>query len=89
MAWLTTGGERGGGITYDAARRRMLSEFGVKTSDTALSHFYHRYHKAAQEVAGVADTPTCKGCTITINLRLRSAACAAPFFPSATHPAKN
>lgn len=45
-AWLTTGGQHGQGITYKVARAKLLSEFGVKTSVTALCNFFQRHSKA-------------------------------------------
>jgi hypothetical protein len=69
-AWLTTGGEYGAGLTYRAAAHRLLSEFGVKASGTALSRFYLRHHKAeaVPAGAGVAVVPKGDGLTITINV---------------------
>jgi hypothetical protein len=40
--WLTTGGKDGLGISYDEAKKRIAAEFGIKTSNSALSHFYSR-----------------------------------------------
>jgi hypothetical protein len=72
MAWLTTGGDRCVGITYAAARKRLAADFSVKTSETALSYFYHRHNPvgAPAENPGVAITPTEGGFTVTINVRL-------------------
>ncbi len=42
VGWLTTGGRDGLGISYDEAKKRILTEFGIKTSNSGLSGFYSR-----------------------------------------------
>lgn len=46
MAWLTTGGKHGNGISYKEASAKLKAEFGVCASETALHFFYHRHPKA-------------------------------------------
>ena len=71
MAWLTTGGTQGTGLTYREARQRLHAEFGVKTSTAALSDFYHRGHRAGPVPAAVVLTPDQNTFTVTINVRLQ------------------
>jgi hypothetical protein len=47
FAWLTTGGPHRNGMTYKEAQGRVLSEFGLKVSQMALSSFYHRHVRKA------------------------------------------
>lgn len=41
-AWLTTGGQHGQGMTYAEARQKLLSEFGVSASVSALCGYFQR-----------------------------------------------
>jgi len=45
IAWLTTGGRDGRGVTYDEAVILCRDHFGLKTNPSSLSAFYHRHRQ--------------------------------------------
>lgn len=69
-AWLTTGGPHGQGITYAAARAKLLTQHGVRASADALSHFFRRIHRRPE--APVASTPLL---TISVSVHRRPVVC--------------
>jgi transposase len=40
--WMTSGGRFGHGLTYAEIKERLLSQFSIRASSGALSHFYRR-----------------------------------------------
>ena len=69
IAWLTTGGKNGIGITYREAILRLQSEFGVKATRDALFKFYHRYHHDRVRIEAQPFDPQTQTLTIVIHLR--------------------
>ncbi len=73
FAWLTTGGERGRGITYAQAAARLRSDFGLSFGQTAISNFFQRFQRA--NVPAVARVTTTDSGDIKI-ITLETAAAA-------------
>ncbi len=58
-SWLTTGGPHGQGITYRAAREKLLAEHGVRASGTALVRFFKRHTRVAPVPQNTLSIPVC------------------------------
>lgn len=70
MAWLTTGGKHGQGMSYEDARAKLKAEFGVRASATALHHFYHRNHVPSAHRVDTAYDAKSGVLTISIHVHL-------------------
>jgi hypothetical protein len=68
IAWLTTGGAGGYGITYAAARRLCLEHFGIKTSHGALANFYARHRRNHEPRIAASFDPAKGALTLVIHL---------------------
>ena len=68
VGWLTTGGKDGVGMTYDEARKLVLSEFGLKISHSSLCLFYQRSRLASQNKAETTFDPVSNTLTIVVKL---------------------
>lgn len=69
MAWLTTGGSDGRGLTYRAAQAKLKADFGVQIGVAALCGFYQRHQRAPLNPVNVSASPDGTHLTVTINLR--------------------
>ncbi|MFT3869256.1 MAG: hypothetical protein QM715_12430 [Nibricoccus sp.] len=69
MAWLTTGGKHGQGMSYEDASAKLKAEFGVRASATALHAFYHR-HRGAPTTPQVQTAFDAKSNVLTISIQI-------------------
>lgn len=70
MAWLTTGGKHGQGITYREALARLQAEFGVETNVRSLCKFFQRHQRTPLPAVQATLSPDRQTLTLKINLSL-------------------